>query len=1388
LFATHPGEELSATWEQKPQFQVAPTSVFGMNARYSMGQRGQFDVVGLFQSEKSLMSRPQLGTEPGSIFLGGVSGSVNLGGALLDRVFSRLPGLRLGGPSSARITAEMALSSPNPNTKGDAYVEDFEATDETRIDPRRQNWLLGSRPESSVGDEGTLPFSMSAANAAPLVWTHDFKLDNGTIGGAFHPSESIDRNIKYVGNEPLDYGMYLSFGKGAPPAGEPRAWRSITTVLSSTGNDMSRSEYLEFYARAFDAPPGDTRAPPSAPLALIFDIGTVGEDAFYVDSAGRTTGEYPDGTTWGIGTLDEEARLKDREVWGTGPNSPDSRGLWNQACTTEPGVAYEFGDTRANCTRGNGLRNTEDLDGNGVLSANDGAYFRYVVKLDELSQYIVRTKAETRTEYQLYRIPLRSGVAINGANEATWRFIKHLRMTVAGEPEHTPSVYLARMRIIGSRWTKRDASGVNRGMLSDAPGTGGADVRVDPISKLVDPDYVSPGAVNINVQDKTTTIGGNGVQNNEKSLRIAYDHLAADDRAEVYYRYAQQARSFMNYRQLHMWALPRRGVWGVPNGERLIVKVGTDARNFYLFQTRLHPAGAQVDSLSWKPEVVIDFEEWFKLKDQAESDIIRNPPAAGAQDTVWSADSTYAIVLEDRARAPNLNQIREISFAVYNGGAMDANGEVWIDDMRLTGAERAIGRAGAIALDMNIGDFINGSVSFAHQGDVFQQLNESATYVAAGDLAFSADVHLDRLLPARLGVDLPVSITHTANGQDPTFLEGTDVLARGLGALRETGSGATRVGVQLSKRTPTANPWLSVLLDGTRLRFGYSTAGNRAITSRSETGSLDAGISYSHPVASKSLDIIPGFLERAFRSLVPARVEKSEAYTRFAGSRLRFTPDVISFSSGYNDQIARTYNYGSILAIDEDSLIRAIESPRRGLQNDARISFAPFNGLTTSIGATSDRDLLAPERATQDRHVRSALEGARSRIGGIDVGWETNRSIRTDINYSPRITNWLVPTYTYTNTYLTDRNASYLNLSSSNGIDTTSELQHRFESGRNITRRVDFRPADFATALIGPMPKRPQGLSKWSRGALNSFERLEFTWRNNLNSQFERESLLPGMGYQLGLGDLQSFRIIGADTAARALQTSDFRTTAGFTPSKLVRTDVSYGETELHSIDLRGGERIQHEHSWPRVTINIRDLQMPAKWQKFIVAANIGGGIDRIRTTNVFGGTSAQNRSTNRLERTVTSTITFPHTISLTYSGKSTAGKNADPTGRRETLNGLQSLGLRSILPPPLFLSPRMTQPVQLSLTFTQVSTTQCGSSTLLTGAFCTTQVQTTSRQGHFEASTGIDQMRLGLSLDYNGRQNYVGIQTGQSQFELRLFGNFALNAGTMPTEFGGIR
>ncbi|MBI4410809.1 MAG: hypothetical protein HY561_13955, partial [Gemmatimonadetes bacterium] len=480
IFRQNPEAELRATYEQKALFQLAPTSVFGMNARYQLGPRGELNFIGLYQAEKSLMSRPQLGLEPGSIFLGGASGRMDLGGRLLDRAVRTIPGLHASGQSAVNLTGEIALSLPNPNTRGDTYLDDFEGADEIELGMVRPAWKLGSRPEDPAGAIGVLPSVLDVSTAAPLVWQDDLA-QGDQVGGPLL-ARQIDQQIRVAGNELPEDVLWMTFGDSLTTG---RRWRSLTTVLSTTGRDMTRSEFLEFYVFS----------PPEREVALVFDIGTVSEDAYYFDAQGRTRAPFtdePERGQWGLGVLDQEADLSKNELWDS--QVADRRGLWDgqrdasgQACETRSGQIYPLGDARVNCARGNGFPDSEDLDGNGSPDLSDGAYFRYVVRLDQTSPFLVRDQNGTGTSFRLYRVPLRgSGFeAVNFANDGTWRYIKHLRMTIAGTPQAQDTLILARMRIVGSRWTKRAAHGILRGLAGESEGSA-AGFKVGPVSRLTD--------------------------------------------------------------------------------------------------------------------------------------------------------------------------------------------------------------------------------------------------------------------------------------------------------------------------------------------------------------------------------------------------------------------------------------------------------------------------------------------------------------------------------------------------------------------------------------------------------------------------------------------------------------------------------------------------------------------------------------------------------------------------------------------------------------------------------------------------------------------------------------------------------------------------------------
>ncbi len=106
---------------------------------------------------------------------------------------------------------------------------------------------------------------------------------------------------------------------------------------------------------------------------------------------------------WGLGLLDQEADPRRGEIWS---DVLDEVGVWGENCIAERAAIYRIGDERANCTRGNGRRDTEDLDGDGNLDTVE-RYLRFVVQLDGTSPFLARDRSETGTAFRLYRVPLR---------------------------------------------------------------------------------------------------------------------------------------------------------------------------------------------------------------------------------------------------------------------------------------------------------------------------------------------------------------------------------------------------------------------------------------------------------------------------------------------------------------------------------------------------------------------------------------------------------------------------------------------------------------------------------------------------------------------------------------------------------------------------------------------------------------------------------------------------------------------------------------------------------------------------------------------------------------------------------------------------------------------
>ena len=561
------------------------------------------------------------------------------------------------------------------------------------------------------------------------------------------------------------------------------------------------------------------------------------------------------------------------------------------------------------------------------------------------------------------------------------------------------------MRLVGSRWLKRGVEGILTGIGGDTLALGGQ-LEVTPVSVLTEGTaYQAPPGVLEELDDPTSALSGRGVEFNEKSLGLRYRDLGSGDRIEVYNRFLQRPRNFLSYSELWLWAVARQGGWGPEVSTDFFVKIGSDPDNFYLYRSRLDPAAnpSGISAQDWLPERVLRFSEWTTLRRWAEQELLTAVRPPGAPPViVWSPDSTYAVVLKDRARAPNLAAIREISIGVWNRGDFPVDGELWVNELRLGGGIGTHGTARYVNVALDAGEFIEARLDYSSQGPRFRQLDEDPTYQGDGDVSLTGTVHLGTALPESWGWDLPLSVAYRRSGRDPFFLEGTDLRTQGLVGLRTPEYRETRVSLSFRPSGSTGNAIVDAGLSGLDARVTVIRSSGTSLTTASRTSGVTGSIGYSWRPRPRTFPVLPGFLEPIARVLIPGVMLQRLRETEF-----QWSPEEIGIQSGIDRQTLTVDRFDSILTDPETELVGRVPAPESWLESRARVALRPFQGLVASLDMATRRDLLDPVEGVRDPRARAAVEVQRRRLFGIDVGWETRREIVGRLTFQPSLSNWL---------------------------------------------------------------------------------------------------------------------------------------------------------------------------------------------------------------------------------------------------------------------------------------------------------------------------------------------------------------------------------------------
>lgn len=729
---------VSVRYEENPLFAPAPTNIFGLTTALPF-RHGALHFTAISQSQQSAFTRPQLGFEPAASLVAGINGQFAWQLPALTSALGHLASADAAKGSRLTLTGELAASHPQQNVNQQAYVESFEGSGGIDVNLADGLWYYSSLPALGQRLPAGLGAVLDPSRMATMAWQNNGTGADGrqvaytitdidprtTLGGSgFAAPETMLWMTLY----PLEVGGAFDRGRGLyqwhvaqTPAG--RRFRSIRTVLSPTGLDLSNAEYLEFWTLVDTSVVGRARNP-----TLIVDVGDVSENSYtfapetlYLRprAGGGVDSVYAGRKPQGLDHLDSErdpfTRAFNADVNDTGlPGDVvdslvvvDANGGTHlernfAVCQGIFRAILPLGDTHANCTVHNNRLDEEDIDQNGVLNF-DAAHresegiLRYVVDLTDPTTFtrIGNTAlvpdttggviTQVRKQWVLVRVPFNTPT--DSLGDVQRRRMKALRLSLVSGPgtpdDQFVQLPIDRLRLVGAPWLARNDQTI-AGIAGDQ-GAGGYVITSlvgtadrDSVSGLF---YQSPPGVTDQADTRAAAYAPTAIQINEQSLRIQAGDLPVYGRAEAYYRFPAGQQNFMGYEQLRLWARGRDHGWGPDGDLQMYVKMGRDENNFYLYRT---PVNAGQGQSAWLPEVTVDFSRFYALRRQLQNAYLHGGtagadslactgvdsamiaasglPLGGATHRYAACDNGYMVyTVEPGVTPPNLGAVQEMA-------------------------------------------------------------------------------------------------------------------------------------------------------------------------------------------------------------------------------------------------------------------------------------------------------------------------------------------------------------------------------------------------------------------------------------------------------------------------------------------------------------------------------------------------------------------------------------------------------------------------------------------------------------------------------------------------------------------------------------------------------
>jgi len=507
-------------------------------------------------------------------------------------------------PAEFTAYAEYAKSYTDVNTFGKALVDNMETSDDTvSVSLSEKDWILSSMPGSySQADRGILNYYFYRNPGSPE-----------TLKGESYTPVAVDYSVKpgpfniamgHVANDIIEQINQRSLVFDFSSSGT--AVSAVTNKLSSGVVDFSGMQYVEVWVK-YEG---------TGSVNLWLDLGTVNEDSD------------------GDGVLDTEDANKNGFI----DSEPSSGYSEDRGYEFNPsgGTATTIGSGPGlnSSTLGDGILNSEDLDGNGTLDTAENVYSINLGSVE--SSPGVWQQKKVYMNWNSISAAQRTIVEQTLSETGSMRFYITKGATTGGR------LSVDMIKVVNSRWKSTD-------LVDDSD-----KIKVTLVNSINDSDYrnnsflvMQEGVYSMLYgDDSTDNIGSTS----ETAIQVEYNISSSDSSASIIRKFSKEM-DIRFYKTMNIWLNAR----SVSSGNEIGFILGSSDNDYVEYRvTPDYP-------LQWK-------EIKLKLSDGSAGNV-----------------EQYLVTGN-----PDFKRLKYIKAVIYGSGSA---GKIWLDEIYVSEPEKIKGDA-----------------------------------------------------------------------------------------------------------------------------------------------------------------------------------------------------------------------------------------------------------------------------------------------------------------------------------------------------------------------------------------------------------------------------------------------------------------------------------------------------------------------------------------------------------------------------------------------------------------------------------------------------------------------------------------------------------------------